>query len=49
MCVYVYIYISYTRSSSEELPQKYLHLNLYLKEWWKEQLHKYMNVKLYEN
>ena len=30
--IYVYIYVSHTLSSSEELPHKYLHLNLYLKE-----------------
>ena len=32
VCVYIYIYVSHTHSSSEELPHKYLHLNLYLKE-----------------
>ena len=49
VCVCVCVYVSHTLSSSEELPHKYLHLNLYLKEKWEEKLHNYMDVKLYEN
>ena len=45
---YICIYISHTLFSSEELPHKCLHLNLYLKEKWEEKLYNYLYVELYE-